>query len=459
MFYAVKKGKAPGIYETWDECRAATIGYPNAEYKKFPTKEEAEAYIDGRNIWAEQAARDGQAGYLVAYCDGSFSDETNRYSFGVVFILPDGTEASLNGSGSNPEYIESKNIIGEIFGVINALDWAVSNGFEKIKIYHDLQGLSEWYNGTWKAKTAATKMFVALVHGKYDGIIEIEFEKVAGHSNNPFNVQADALAKEALVDHKRTIIQGDHWFTIPYFKEADFEALIDIVQNNAKSICYTKTPSDKKVIYRLNLDQSRVTATLFLTGQQKTLVQGAPSFLFQLITSAVVELCGSQNVERIMGSAYRIRIDSETIDRAYNPISNAFPSNYPDGIKRLVRQSIINLHYYVDGEDYSQYVVPALRALEGHIKYLITSTGETVTHTFTQFNKDGAGKYVYTPKGAATDKKNKIETCYNFYKAQRDTISHFGDLLGNIDTTRIITNKSDADEIIQKCLHLICEQV
>ena len=32
------------------------------------------------------------------------------------------------------EYIDSDNIIGEIFGVINAVDWAISNGYEKIKI-------------------------------------------------------------------------------------------------------------------------------------------------------------------------------------------------------------------------------------------------------------------------------------------------------------------------------------
>ena len=40
-FYAVKIGKTPGIYESWDACSAMVHGYPGAVYKSFPTREEA----------------------------------------------------------------------------------------------------------------------------------------------------------------------------------------------------------------------------------------------------------------------------------------------------------------------------------------------------------------------------------------------------------------------------------
>lgn len=44
-FYAVAKGKKPGIYTSWPECQQNTNGYPGPIFKKFDTKAEAEAFI------------------------------------------------------------------------------------------------------------------------------------------------------------------------------------------------------------------------------------------------------------------------------------------------------------------------------------------------------------------------------------------------------------------------------
>lgn len=44
-FYAVKVGRVPGIYRTWEECKAQTDKYPCNAYKSFVTKKEAEAYM------------------------------------------------------------------------------------------------------------------------------------------------------------------------------------------------------------------------------------------------------------------------------------------------------------------------------------------------------------------------------------------------------------------------------
>lgn len=41
-YYAVQVGKIPGIYGTWDECKAQTEGVSGAKYKSFPSLEEAE---------------------------------------------------------------------------------------------------------------------------------------------------------------------------------------------------------------------------------------------------------------------------------------------------------------------------------------------------------------------------------------------------------------------------------
>ena len=44
-YYAIRKGKVPGIYETWDDCKAQTHGFPGAVFKSFSTREEAQAFM------------------------------------------------------------------------------------------------------------------------------------------------------------------------------------------------------------------------------------------------------------------------------------------------------------------------------------------------------------------------------------------------------------------------------
>lgn len=44
-FYAVAKGRVPGIYDTWPDCKKQTDGFQFPKFKKFDTKEGAESFI------------------------------------------------------------------------------------------------------------------------------------------------------------------------------------------------------------------------------------------------------------------------------------------------------------------------------------------------------------------------------------------------------------------------------
>lgn len=44
-FYAVAIGERPGIYNTWPEAERLVKGYPNARYKKFHSRDEAQQFI------------------------------------------------------------------------------------------------------------------------------------------------------------------------------------------------------------------------------------------------------------------------------------------------------------------------------------------------------------------------------------------------------------------------------
>ncbi|XP_043273298.1 ribonuclease H1-like [Venturia canescens] len=48
FYYAVAKGRAPGIYQTWEECKQQVHKFPGPIYKKFPTSQEAQEFIESR---------------------------------------------------------------------------------------------------------------------------------------------------------------------------------------------------------------------------------------------------------------------------------------------------------------------------------------------------------------------------------------------------------------------------
>lgn len=53
-FYAVKKGRTPGIYRTWDEAKQQVDGFSGAEYKSFKNITDAIDYLG----WQEKARQE-----------------------------------------------------------------------------------------------------------------------------------------------------------------------------------------------------------------------------------------------------------------------------------------------------------------------------------------------------------------------------------------------------------------
>ena len=74
--------------------------------------------------------------------------------------------------------------------------------------------------------------------------------------------------------------------------------------------------------------------------------------------------------------------------------------------------------HFVESEDYSMYAFPALKALEGHIKYLISEAGGNAGRQFSCFGMDKTvipNRYVVTESFPDRSKNRLIENCYNYY--------------------------------------------
>jgi ribonuclease HI len=197
-FYAVKNGRQCGLFNTWDECLAQVKGFKGAEYKSFATRQEALAYLQETDTEQSSISKWLEEGWLVAFCDGSFEENINRFSYGVVIVNKDESTTELSGCSDNEQYMAHRNISGEILGAVHSMKYALDNGYSKLVIFHDLQGLSKWADLEWKADSPITKKYADVVNNFYKLQIKIKFEKVTGHSNNKYNDMADRLAKNAL---------------------------------------------------------------------------------------------------------------------------------------------------------------------------------------------------------------------------------------------------------------------
>lgn len=192
-FYVVKKGKTPGIYHTWEECKAQVDGFSGAVYKGFVTKEEAEAFA-GEELGEKLSLLPKEE--ALAYVDGSYNAETGEYSCGVVFFYK-GEEKHLCQKGRDEQMALMRNVAGEIMGARMAMEEAVRCGVHSLTIVHDYQGIASWCTGEWKANKEGTKAYKAYFDS-LQGQLAIQFQKVKGHSGNPYNDLADELAKSVI---------------------------------------------------------------------------------------------------------------------------------------------------------------------------------------------------------------------------------------------------------------------
>ena len=191
-YYAVRVGRNPGIYCSWNECKAQIDGFSGAVYKSFKTAQEAKSYIGGDDQTSDvsEESYDG----LVAYVDGSYYK--GQFSYGMVILNGD-EELHYGEKVDDSDLAQMHNVAGEIKGAEAAMRYAIDNGYDSIRIYHDYEGIARWCLGEWKTNKEGTKAYKAF----YDSIkdkLNVKFIKVKGHSNDKYNDLADMLAKKAL---------------------------------------------------------------------------------------------------------------------------------------------------------------------------------------------------------------------------------------------------------------------
>lgn len=195
-FYAVRKGRTPGIYSSWDECKAQVTGFKGAEYKKFASKEEADSFINNQKIKKDISVENIKEGEMIAYIDGSYNVKTKEFGYGMVLFTKEGKHTDF-GKGENTEYSIHRNVAGEVLGALEVMKYALEKKYSTLYIHYDYAGIEYWATGEWKRNTALTKEYKRL-YDEYKKSLDVHFIKVKAHTGDEFNEEADQLAKKSI---------------------------------------------------------------------------------------------------------------------------------------------------------------------------------------------------------------------------------------------------------------------
>ena len=193
-YYAVKKGRKTGIFTSWEECEAQIKGFAGAVFKSFKSEAEALAFLGGD--YKADKLNPALEGISYAFVDGSFNSSTRTFGYGGFLISGD-YKYILQGNGTDEELSSMRNVAGEIFGSMAAIQKAKELGIKELVVYYDYEGIRAWAEGIWKRNKEATKAYYDFVKSAREEMV-IKFVHVKGHSGVEGNEEADGLAKQAV---------------------------------------------------------------------------------------------------------------------------------------------------------------------------------------------------------------------------------------------------------------------
>ena len=200
-YYVVRKGRNPGIYLTWEECKKQVDGFSNAEFKSFSSELEARKYLnnDVASYHEKSSKKDSTVSLKnIAYVDGSFDGQSKTYGFGGFIIYEENGKKCVRvvqGAGNDSDMSKMRNVAGEISGAMRIVEEAIYLGLEDITLYYDYAGIENWVTGVWSCNKYETSQYASFMR-EASKQIRIHFHKVEGHSGDTGNDIVDTIAKE-----------------------------------------------------------------------------------------------------------------------------------------------------------------------------------------------------------------------------------------------------------------------
>ncbi|WP_339650416.1 ribonuclease H family protein [uncultured Maribacter sp.] len=186
-YYVVWKGKKPGIYNSWKECKAAITGYAGAEYKSFESFDVAQKAYNGNyadykgkkktvsTLSKEELLKIGLPNYNSISVDAASSGNPGVMEYQGVDTK---TGKKLFRQGPFPQ---GTNNIGEFLAIVHGLAFLKERNSDRI-IYTDSRTAMSWVRkkncNTKLAESAKNKDLFELIRRAVDWLKKNQYTTV-----------------------------------------------------------------------------------------------------------------------------------------------------------------------------------------------------------------------------------------------------------------------------------------
>ncbi|MBP2001509.1 ribonuclease HI [Paenibacillus shirakamiensis] len=177
-YYVVWEGLKPGVYTTWNECKAQVDTFKDAKYKSYPSKAEADlAYQEGwKKHWGKKSAGSSASATAKTRTSASSSIADIDYDSMSVDVGTRGNPGPIEYRGVDTRTGEvvfergpipnGTNNLGEFLAIVHSLAYLKQQGSTKT-VYSDSRTALKWVRerkvATTLERTEATKEIWDLV--------------------------------------------------------------------------------------------------------------------------------------------------------------------------------------------------------------------------------------------------------------------------------------------------------
>lgn len=262
----------------------------------------------------------------------------------------------------------------------------------------------------------------------------------------------------------RCLITEKKHFELSFKKvlDEDFDRLLSFLcEDRNAEVVNDDVRTNQRIIKIKSQFSDEITLTYY--SNKTVLVQGKPLSLYVDVKLFFYETLSLEEVVEKESEEYNIDIKVNDIR---HELGQLMPKAHPyleEKVVKVITPSLSLTKLNIELEDYSSFVFPALRGLEGYIRQLLRDKGKATG--VKQVNKLGSlfdkknnyifGLFEFAKADIACDATcDAIEKSYNYWISKRHPYFHVDK---RIDMTPIIYKKEDAVAIVYETLNLIEE--
>lgn len=158
-YYAVRRGKKPGVYETWTECQEQTKGYKGCEFKKFSDETEAHRWVNGETIEdmynKVKAPEVGSANVFI-----SASELDGNLSMSFIIQRSDGNDYEYSALCVDKEYIKEHRVVyAQICAILAGVKVAIETGYTSVKVCTNSELMIKWITGEYACRSPLANIY------------------------------------------------------------------------------------------------------------------------------------------------------------------------------------------------------------------------------------------------------------------------------------------------------------